>query len=289
MPSFRQVLEGIADVWATRRADAETQGAQIARGIARATAPPAMDADDAGLADQVFSTLARAADRTWGRVRIRSEVPATDGRSPGCCDSRCEAATEPSSSRRPRSTGWPLEGSTIRSAVASPVTARTRSGTSRISRRCCPTTRSFLQLYTHAWLATGTDRYRRVAISTADYLIGELRRPEGGFASSQDADTDGIEGATYVWPWGELVDIVGEAVADAFGARPEGNWEGTNILWLPEDLETVASRHRLDAASLETAVDDGRQALLARRRRRAQPLLDDKVVAGGTASRSRHW
>jgi uncharacterized protein YyaL (SSP411 family) len=53
--------------------------------------------------------------------------------------------------------------------------------------------------YLHGWLVTDTERYREVAEETVDYMLRELRLPEGGFASAQDADTDGVEGLTYTW------------------------------------------------------------------------------------------
>ncbi len=53
--------------------------------------------------------------------------------------------------------------------------------------------------YLHAWLVTGEERYREVAEQTVDYMLRELALPEGGFASAQDADTDGVEGLTYTW------------------------------------------------------------------------------------------
>ncbi len=53
--------------------------------------------------------------------------------------------------------------------------------------------------YLHAWVVTGEERYRRVVEETCDYVLRELALPEGGFASSQDADTDGVEGRTYTW------------------------------------------------------------------------------------------
>jgi uncharacterized protein len=53
--------------------------------------------------------------------------------------------------------------------------------------------------YLHAWVVTGEERYRAVAEETCEYLLRDLRLPEGGFASSQDADTEGVEGLTYTW------------------------------------------------------------------------------------------
>src|SRR4029079_2847415 len=53
--------------------------------------------------------------------------------------------------------------------------------------------------YLHGWLVTGTERYREVAEETLDYMLRELRLDDGGFASAQDADTDGVEGLTYTW------------------------------------------------------------------------------------------
>ena len=55
------------------------------------------------------------------------------------------------------------------------------------------------RVYVHAWQLTGDRRYREVALGTLDYLARELLTDDGGFAASQDADTEGEEGATFVW------------------------------------------------------------------------------------------
>src|SRR5204863_166477 len=54
-------------------------------------------------------------------------------------------------------------------------------------------------VYLHAWVVTGEERYREVAEETVDYMLRELRLTEGGFASAQDADTEGVEGLTFTW------------------------------------------------------------------------------------------
>src|SRR5204862_5399423 len=59
--------------------------------------------------------------------------------------------------------------------------------------------------YLHGWLVTGTERYRKVVEETVDYMLRDLRLPEGGFASAEDADTDGVEGLTYTWTQDEGV------------------------------------------------------------------------------------
>ncbi len=104
--------------------------------------------------------------------------------------------------------------------------------------------------YLHAWLSTGEERYRVVAAQTLDYMLRELRLPSGGFASAQDADTDGVEGLTYTW--------TAEEGAPAELLQPFEH--GRSIL-----------RGELD--------EETRLRLLAIREQRPQPALDDKVIA----------
>jgi uncharacterized protein YyaL (SSP411 family) len=111
--------------------------------------------------------------------------------------------------------------------------------------------------YLHAWQTTGSELYRRVTEETLDYLLRELRVPEGGFASAQDADTEGVEGLTYTWTAEEIETVLGEA-------HPE---------WL-QPFEHGRSVVR-------GGVPEGaRASLLAAREGRPQPLRDDKVLAG---------
>jgi uncharacterized protein YyaL (SSP411 family) len=104
--------------------------------------------------------------------------------------------------------------------------------------------------YLHAWLLTGEERYRSVAEWTLDYMVRELRLESGGFASSQDADTNGVEGLTYTWT----------AEEGAPAALLEPFEHGRSILRGELDSET-------------------RARLLAIREKRPQPALDDKVIA----------
>jgi len=127
------------------------------------------------------------------------------------------------------------------------------------------------QVYARAWVVTRDPVYRAVALATAEFLCAELLQPGGGFASSLDADVDGLEGAFYVWNWQELVNTVGEAAARSLGGRPDGNWGSTNVLWSPQEPGVDTLRPAVD-------LDDERNRLRAARAGRARPATDDKIV-----------
>jgi uncharacterized protein len=118
------------------------------------------------------------------------------------------------------------------------------------------------RVYTHAWQAYGHDLYRRIALETLEYLVREMRDPTGGFHSSEDADSEGVEGKFYVWAHDEVASIAPEA-AGYYGVTPEGNWEGTNIL---------TSRAGADPPA------EARARLLEERSKRIRPGRDDKVL-----------
>jgi len=129
-----------------------------------------------------------------------------------------------------------------------------------------------LRVYLHLWRETGSSFARRIAVETADFLIRDLRTPEGGFAAALDADTNGVEGLTYAWTEAQLVDVLGSDdgpwAADLLGVTAEGTFEhGASVLQLGADPSDV---DRWSALRLR---------LLSARGRRPQPARDDKIVA----------
>src|SRR2546430_4682348 len=98
-----------------------------------------------------------------------------------------------------------------------------------------------------------------------------MLHPDGGFFSSQDADSEGVEGKFFAWSYDELVQVAGEAVATAFGARPSGNWEGTNVLWRPHPIEGVAEELGIEPDRPERDVQAARGPLLRNRAPRGPP------------------
>ncbi|HEX6970135.1 MAG TPA: thioredoxin domain-containing protein [Micromonosporaceae bacterium] len=134
-----------------------------------------------------------------------------------------------------------------------------------------------LRVYTQLWRLTGDPMARRIADETAAFLLSDLATEAGGLASALDADTEGVEGATYVWTPAQLVETLGTEdgrwAADLFGVTEEGNFEhGTTVLRLARDVDeadpAVTQRWQRIRARLRAARD-----------RRPQPARDDKVVA----------
>ena len=138
------------------------------------------------------------------------------------------------------------------------------------------------KLYLHAYQVTGSPLYRRVVEETLDYVLREMTGPEGGFYSAQDADSEGVEGKFYVWTPEELIDALGEGDARLFaacyGATPEGNFEGSNILHLAVNPAAVASRAGVSEEAFDEFLRGAKARALEARNRRVAPGLDDKVL-----------
>jgi uncharacterized protein YyaL (SSP411 family) len=135
--------------------------------------------------------------------------------------------------------------------------------------------------YLHGYQAQGHDRWRRTCESALDWMLAEMRGPEGGFFSALDADSEGEEGRFYVWTAEEIRAVLGAAgladTADAviahYGVSERGNFEGRNVLHLPAGA----------AAEPPARLDEARHALYQARAERVWPGLDDKRVLSWNA------
>jgi uncharacterized protein YyaL (SSP411 family) len=147
-----------------------------------------------------------------------------------------------------------------------------------------------LRVYTQLWRLTGDPMARRVARDVARFLADELHRPGEGFASALDADTEGVEGLTYVWTPDQLVRVLGEEqgrwAADLFAVTEQGNFDPHPAGGpAPESTGPTPSVLRLarDVDDVDPAVRERWQEvtsrLLVARDGRPQPARDDKVVA----------
>ncbi len=139
------------------------------------------------------------------------------------------------------------------------------------------------RVYLHAWQITRDDFYRRVAEQTLDYVVREMTHPDGGFYSTQDADSEGHEGKFFVWTPDEIRAVLGADAPlfiDAYGVTESGNFEGKNILFAARDTDVLVAMRKIPVADVETRLDAARQKLFAAREPRVKPARDEKVLTG---------
>jgi uncharacterized protein len=263
MPGFPRVLAAVAEAWRERRDELVGQGQRVIEAIGR-TPAASEDPLTEDVLREALSGLRSAFDPEWGGFGGAPKFP-----QPIALELllRCH--------RR----GWDaldMFTLTLDRMAAGGIRDHVGGGFHRYAvdrtwlvphfEKMLTDNAQLARLYLHGWQVTGTDRYRDVTTDTLDALIREMRHPDGGFFSSQDADSEGEEGRFFVWSWDELVREVGEEVAEALGAGPEGNWEGRNVLWRPSEEAEVP--------------EDALRRLREARDRRVRPATDDKVLAG---------
>ncbi|MCG7928258.1 MAG: DUF255 domain-containing protein, partial [Candidatus Thiodiazotropha taylori] len=138
------------------------------------------------------------------------------------------------------------------------------------------------RIYLGAWRITGREDFRRIATQTLDYVLREMTSPDGGFYSATDADSEGEEGLFFTWTEDELNAALDEQQANLattlYGVTPSGNFEGRNILHLPQTLAEFADEKQRSLSDLLTQLEQINQILLETRNKRIPPLRDDKIV-----------
>ncbi len=126
-----------------------------------------------------------------------------------------------------------------------------------------------VRVYLHAWQVTGKLFYRAIAEEILDYVAREMTDPTGGFYSTQDADSEGEEGKFFVWTPSEIRDLLNqeaEGFMAAYGVTERGNFEGQNV------LEYVGH------TSQRVELAEARRKLFAAREQRVHPGRDEKVL-----------
>lgn len=136
--------------------------------------------------------------------------------------------------------------------------------------------------YLEAFQATRVDFYRQISIEILEYVQREMTSEQGGFYSTQDADSEGVEGKFYVWDLPELESSLEPADVElaklAWGISPGGNFEGRNILFRSESDEAIARRLNLPLPDFRSRLQRIKSTLLARRSVRVWPARDEKIL-----------
>ncbi|MGY1760549.1 thioredoxin domain-containing protein [Geodermatophilus sp. SYSU D00779] len=271
MPSFRQLLAAVTDAWRTRREELETAGTRIAEGISARLdlGTPAPLTPE--VLDRAVVALAADLDERWGGF----------GGAPKFPPSMLLEFLLRHAARTGDDRALAMARGTLEAMARGGIHDQLAGGFARYSvdarwvvphfEKMLYDNALLLRAYLHLWRATGEEWARRVADATAAFLVRDLGTPEGGFASALDADTEGVEGLTYVWTPAQLVEVLGEDdgrwAAAVFEVTDAGTFEhGTSTLQLLRDPD--------DPARLASV----RERLTAARAQRPQPARDDKVV-----------
>ncbi|RPI22522.1 MAG: thioredoxin domain-containing protein, partial [Chloroflexota bacterium] len=143
-------------------------------------------------------------------------------------------------------------------------------------------------VYLHAHLMTGEAQFRMVCEETLDFVARELRGPEGGFYSSLDADSEGEEGKYYVWSLDEVREVLKDQTGfdlftAAYGVSEAGNFEGHNVLQRQISDEELADQHGIPVEQVAEGLARSRQMLFEARQKRVRPGTDDKALTSWNA------
>jgi len=256
LPSFRQVLEAVAAAYRERRADVARSARQLVEAVRRSSeAAPSREPLVEGVLRDALRSLRSQFDPRWGGFGQAPKFP------PASALEFCLRMH-----RRGDDGALDLVRQTLDGMAAGGMYDLVGGGFHRYSvdeRWLVPHFEKMLydnallaSTYLHAWAVTREDRYRDVVVATLDYVLRELALPEGGFASSQDADTEGVEGLTFTWTYEEL-----EAVAGP----------GHEELLQPFEHGRFVLRGELS--------EELRAALWGAREGRPKPARDDKAIA----------
>ncbi len=269
IPAWSQVLEAIADAWRTRRDEIREQGEAITQ---RLSGTALLEASGEAIApdvlDEAVGTLRGQFDAVQGGFGSAPKFP-------------------PSSVLRFLLAHDEREMSlqTLRSMAGGGINDQIGGGFARYSVDSSWTVPHFEKMlydnallaraYLHGWLVSGDPVLRRTCEETLEFVLRELRGPEGGLYSALDADSEGEEGKFYVWSYDDLLDALEPADAEAavvwFGATAQGNFEGTNVLESRGPEPPAEQRDRIRARLLEV------------RALRVRPGLDDKRLTAWNA------
>jgi uncharacterized protein YyaL (SSP411 family) len=139
-----------------------------------------------------------------------------------------------------------------------------------------------VRIYAHAYKITGEPLFKSVVDESLTYLLREMLQPEGGFYSTQDADSEGEEGKFFVWTEGEVMGILGEDDGAIFcriyDVSEAGNFEDKNILHPILTLDQASKYFRKKSSEIERIIAKAKQKLFGEREKRIKPFRDEKII-----------
>jgi uncharacterized protein len=281
MPAWTQVLQAIAEAWRERSDEIRAGGEQLrARLSGAAQLSPSTQPIEAGVLEDAVATLQGSFDIRHGGFGGAPKFP--------------QAPVLEFLLAQP--TGQQMALQALRAMAAGGIHDQVGGGFHRYAVDATWTVPHFEKMlydnallartYLHGFQLTGEPDLRRVCVQTLDWVLRELRGPEGGFYSALDADSEGGEGSFYVWSLAELHAVLGADAPAAiawFGATSQGNFAGES--GNERGLNVLEARRPSSdrSESPPEQLDRIRARLLEVRERRPRPSLDDKRLTSWNA------
>jgi hypothetical protein len=283
LPAFRQVLEGVDRAWREDRGSVEEAGRRLVATLAEGARVPATDEGPTPeLLDAAVGLIERGYDPRHGGWGQAPKFP--------------QPMTIEFLLRRVGAGGDHRALAMIRGALDTMAVGGIRDqlggGFHRYATDAAWLVPHFEQMlydnaqlartYLDAWEVTGDREYEAVGRGVLDSMLRDLATEDGAFAASLDADTDGVEGATFTWRASEIRELLGDEAglfATAYGVTDEGNWEGVTILSRVLGDGALAGLYDLPVAEVGERLAAARARLFGARSQRAQPARDGKALA----------
>ncbi|MEZ5965059.1 MAG: thioredoxin domain-containing protein [Planctomycetota bacterium] len=286
-PSFERVLQHVSTLWRDRRADVERAAGGLVKAVGQQLAPvlepgePTWDIADAVAA----SSVERFDDRHGGFGQPPHYAP----KFPHASELRVLALQH---ARTGDAQLLAMVEQTLTGMAEGGMYDQVGGGFHRYStdrmwlvphfEKMLYDNAQLVPLYLEAHALTGKAFYADIARDVLRYLRREMIDPQGGFWSTQDADSEGEEGKFFVWDKAEIEAALGDAASlfcARFGVTAAGNFEGKNVLFVARDVAAAAGEAGADVASAPARLSAARDELLTVRSRRVAPRTDDKVLA----------
>ncbi len=284
MPSFQQVLMGVANLWETEHDKALENATSLTEHLVAATQIPRSDDDlTPAILDQAWESITTAFDAQNGGFGQAPKFP-----QPQSLDFALRHYL-----RTGDADALTIAETSLLKMARGGIYDQVGGGFHRYSvdeRWLVPHFEKMLydnaqlaRVYLHAYQITGTPFYRQIVEETLDYVVREMTDPAGGFYSTQDADSEGEEGKFFVWTAEEIRALLGEDASTfmaLYDVNARGNWEGKTILNQPRDPQSVARVLGVPLEELLAVAERGRRTLYDAREQRVHPGRDDKVLVG---------
>jgi len=284
MPGFPRILQGVAQAYRERPADVEKSVGQILETLHHMAESQPSEKDFApGIIAESCEKIARAYDSENGGLGQAPKFP-----NPGVYELFLRYYSESGDERY-----LTMVAQTLSKMAQGGIYDHVGGGFHRYSvdakwlvphfEKMLYDNAQLLRIYSQAYVITGEPLYKTVVEESAGYLLREMHQPEGGFYSTQDADSEGEEGKFFVWTLAEIDALLGaedgEVFARMYDVTEEGNFEEKNILHPILTVDQASKFFRKEKSEIEALIARTKEKLFTAREKRIKPFRDEKIIA----------